>query len=361
MKLFFLIDYFGYGGKERRCLQLIKELNSRGYNDIYLILFDNIIVYTDLYNLNVSIQILDRKSPRDITVFFKLLKLMWKYKPDIVLSWSIMSSFWLNFIRLFIKFNYISAYVADITPIPGLISKISVKLSIILCKYIIGNSQAGLKAYNIPSKKQKLIYNGFDFDRLDKIEAPETVRQKFDITTKYIVTMVARVVKQKDYQTFIDAAKLLLSERNDIVFLCIGEGNLMDFYKQQLSEKELQKIRFLGTVNCVESIINITDICVLCTYDEGISNFILESMIIGKPVIATNIGGTPEIVQDKITGYLIAPDNSVELKIHINNLLNNKTLCNQMGNIAQKAAKEKFALNRMCDEFVEVFKAGSIK
>jgi glycosyltransferase involved in cell wall biosynthesis len=357
MKLFFLLDYFGLGGKERRSLQLIKELNNRGYNDIHIILFDNIVEYADiLQHLNVSIHILDRKSSRDIAVCFKLIKLIRKQKPDTVLSWSIMGSFWLNFISFFIKFNYISAYVANIAPIEGLISEISVKLSIIRCKYIIGNSQAGLKAYNIPLKKQKLIYNGFDFERLDKIEPSTTVRQKFDITTKYVVTMVARVVKQKDYQTFINAAKLLLSERDDITFLCVGSGDLTDFYQQQLTDKELTKIRFLGGINCVEDIINAANICVLCTYGEGISNFILESMAIGKPVIATNVGGTPEIVQDKITGYLIAKENPEKLKYYINQLLNDKKLCKQMGNAAKEIVKNKFTLNRMCDEFIEILK-----
>ncbi|GHT16037.1 glycosyl transferase group 1 [Bacteroidia bacterium] len=361
MKLFFFIDNCQTGGKERRCLQLIKGLNNRGYNDIHLILFDNSVGYKDtLRSLNVSIHILDRKSPRDIAVFFKLVKLIRKAKPDIVLSWSIMSSFWLNFIRLFIKFNYISAYVADITPIQGFISKISAKLSIVLCKYIIGNSQAGLQAYNIPSEKQKLIYNGFDFERLDKIEASEIVRQKFSITTKYVVTMVARVMKPKDYQTFIDAAKMLLSARNDITFLCVGAGILMEFYKKQLSEEESKLIRFLGSVNCVEDIINITNICVLCTYDEGISNFILESMAIGKPVIATNVGGTPEIVQDKITGYLISQENQEELIFYITSLLNDENLCNQMGNALKETVKDKFALDRMCDEFMEIFNASII-
>jgi hypothetical protein len=67
MKLFFLIDYFGYGGKEHRCLQLIKELNGRGYNDIYLILFNNIVVYTDLYKMKlcaIKWEILQKKRQK---------------------------------------------------------------------------------------------------------------------------------------------------------------------------------------------------------------------------------------------------------------------------------------------------------
>jgi len=188
------------------------------------------------------------------------------------------------------------------------------------------------------------------------LQQAQTVRQKLNISTQYVVTMAARVIIEKGYQTFINAAKLILSERNDVTFLCVGSGNMLDFFKQQLYESEQVKIKFIGNSDRVEDIINISDICVLSScYYEGVSNFILEAMAAGKPVIATEVGGTPEIVEDNVTGYLIEKNDVFQLKYYINYLLDNEDLRMQMGTDSLKLVKKKFSLDRMCDEFLKEF------
>ncbi|GHT61935.1 glycosyl transferase group 1 [Bacteroidia bacterium] len=357
MKIFLVLDELAIGGMQRRCLQLVKGLVDKGYNDVHLIIFNNIIEYTDTHNLNIPIHILNRKSHKDISVFFKLLNLIRTQKPDIVVSWTIMSTFWLNFIRLFINFNYLCAYVSNTTPFAFFsFRNFVVKFSFLMAKYIIGNSQVGLNVYKVPFSKRKLIYNGFNFKRINNLRHSHTVHYELNITTKYTVTMVARVIAEKGYQTFIDAAKLLLLERNDVTFLCVGNGNMLNYFKKQLSETESTIIKFIGNSNQVEEIINISDICVLSSnYSEGVSNFIMESMAIGKPVISTNVGGTPEIVQEKITGYMIKKNNFTDLKHYINILLDNEDLRIKMGIAATQVIREKFSLDRMCNEFSEVF------
>jgi len=134
-------------------LQLIKGLKNKEFTNVHLILFNDIIKYKDAYNMDISIHILGRKHKADLSVSLKLFKLIWQYKPDIVLSWTIMSTFWLNFIRLFVRFHYLCAYVSNTTPFAGFsFRNLVVKHSFFVAYTIIGNSQAGLNVYKVPLK-----------------------------------------------------------------------------------------------------------------------------------------------------------------------------------------------------------------
>lgn len=358
MRIIFLIDTLCRGGKERRCVQLIKGLNNLGLNDIHLVLFDNLIEYPEIHNLNVILYDLKRKSPKDIDVFKKIYKIIDNLNPDIVFSWSIMGSFYLNFIRIVRKFNYISGYVADVESFKKFsLANIARLMSFFISNYIVGNSNIGLTTYKVPINKRVLIYNGFDLERLNNIIDPSVVRNQLGIQTKYIVCMVATVYKAKDYQTYIDAAKLIIKERNDVTFLAIGKGPLLNFYCNQLTTKNEKKhINFIGNIDYVESVINACNISVLTTRSEGISNVILESMMFGKPVLSTNTGGTPEILVDSVTGYLLRPSSVGDLMSKVNLLLDNEELCFSMGKKGKEIATEKFSLESMSQSYLALFR-----
>ena len=356
MNLLFVIDMLGVGGKERRCLQLIKGLNDLGVKNVHLVLFDNVIGYNEVYDLDVEIHILRRKSKKDISVFFKLINLIRNIGPNIVLSWSLMSSFWLNLIRLFYQFNYLSAYVANCNkPQPFSIGNVARLMSFAASKYIIGNSDTGLRTYCVPKSKAVLIYNGFDFRRIDDLADSEKVRLLLGIKTPYVVTMVGRLTDAKDYQTYLESAKLLLGERRDFTFLAVGDGPLMGSYVKQLSKQEAEYIKFIGYRSNIEEIIQASDICVLCSPSEGISNFIVESMALGKPVIATNTGGTPEIVIDNVTGYLIEHKKVYLLKEKVAFLIDNEGVRLDFGRNGKSLVYSKFSLEKTTKQYYDLF------
>lgn len=356
MNLIFVIEQFGVGGKERRCLQLIKGLNDLGVKNIHLVLIDDIIGYREVYDLDVKIHVVGRKSKKDLSVFFRLFKIVKEIKPDIVLSWSLMSSLWLNFIHLFLRFNYLCAYVASTLPPSKYSIKNIIKLiSFNRAKYIIGNSKLGLEVFEVPNSKSYLIYNGFDFRRIENLSPIYIVKNSLDVKTRYLITMVARVSEGKDYKTYIEGARLVIEERDDVTFLAVGDGPLLDYFRKQLSETEKKYIRFIGQMSNIEDIINASDICVLCSDSEGVSNFILESMALGKPVIATNTGGTPEIVINGESGYLIQQKDKIDLKNKIISLLANNLMREKLGANGKQIALSKFSLNEMCKDYYALF------
>jgi glycosyltransferase involved in cell wall biosynthesis len=364
MKISYVLDSFGGGGKERRCLQLIQGLNNEGYNDIQVIIINNEVDYQDLYDTNIELHIIDRKNKKlnFLKTYHTLNQLLIKFNPDIVQVWGVFSAFFTNPTRIFKRFKYIGSYVADCnSPYFFSVSKLTVSLNIILSNYIIGNSKAGIIAYGIPLKKAKVIYNGFNESRYTKDGLTKIdIKDNLNIKSKNIVSMIGRVDNNKDQRTFIDAAKNILKFRRDITFLVIGKGENLEMLKNMINKEESKHIHFLGFRTDVEDLIKISDITVLCTnplvHKEGVSNSILESLAFGVPVIATNDGGTPEIIEHGINGFLINAFDSEDLKNKINEILNDENLSYSLSKNAVRIVKEKFTLTTMTNNYIELYK-----
>ena len=109
----------------------------------------------------------------------------------------------------------------------------------------------------------------------------------------------------------------------------------------------------------VESIINIFNIGILLTkediHGEGISNSILEYMALGKPVIATDGGGTVELVQDKVSGFLIKTKSILEMSSKIEYLLDNEKISKEMGNKGREIVNNKFNLTLMINNYIKLY------
>jgi glycosyltransferase involved in cell wall biosynthesis len=223
---------------------------------------------------------------------------------------------------------------------------------------IISNSLAGLRAYKAPPEKSNVIYNGFDFRRLQNLESISEIRDRFNIKTRFVVGMVASFLIYKDYETYLLAALKILNHRKDITFLCIGDGN-DDDYKKMISENDRLNIMFLGRQSRVEEIMNVCDVGVLTTNvnhaAEGISNAAMEFMALGKPTIVTDCGGSEELIKENESGYLIDAFSKEQLIEKINYLIDNESERKRIGQNAMNRIRDKFSMQAMFSSFQEEY------
>lgn len=359
MRISYILDAFGGGGKERRCLQVIQGLNKEGYKDIQVVLINDKLVYKELHETSAQIEIIDRKNKglNQIQTAMVMHKMLKAFNPDIVQAWGLMSAGVVLLVKPFLKFKMIASYVADnYTPhgTEGIINRICNSV----CVKIVSNSKAGLKAYGTPSSKAVLIYNGFNEMRFSNKVEKEAKKRDLGISTKYVVAMVATFWQTKDWQCYIDAAKHIVQKRQDISFLAVGKGPQWDFYNSQIRDEERPYIIMMGRRDDVDEIYQACDLTVLTSSNgEGVSNSIMESMAWGVPVIATNSGGTPEIIANGINGKLIDQQTPEAVAIMITDLIDDPELLSQMGRNASQTVKDGFLLQRMTRDFIELYKA----
>ena len=171
--------------------------------------------------------------------------------------------------------------------------------------------------------------------------------------------MVATFSDNKDYETYISAAKMIFQKRNDVTFLAIGDGENLEKCKKMVKPQFQDRIRFLGKQNDVESIINVFDVGVLSTntkvHGEGISNSIMEYMALSKPVVATRGGGTNELIEEWVTGFMVPSGDYNKLSHWIEHLLTNMQLAEQMGKAGKKRLKDYFSMKNMIESYIALY------
>ena len=349
MKILFFIDGLKSGGKERRLVELIKGISSDDRLNMELVLTSKEIHYQDIFLTHIKIHYLIRVKKRDPKIFYSFYKIAKEYQPDIIHVWSNLVALYAIPAKWVLNIPMINNQIGDV-PISkpsGILNKF---LTFPFSNWIVANSIAGLQAYDAPKHKSSVIYNGFDFNRISNLKDPLSVKKAFKIETRYLVGMIASFSILKDYKTYIEAALIVLSQRKDITFICVGTGNDQKF-REMVEPKYIENILFLGGQSDVESIMNACDIGVLSTYTEGISNALLEFCALGKPVITTNGGGNGELVSDGKTGFLIPQKSPEILANKILLLINDQKLSTGMGIAGNRRIKDHFSIEHMIHNF----------
>lgn len=362
MKILFVANSLVSGGTERRLVELAKGLSKFPDVKLRLVLFSEEIHYSEIKQLDIKIDIIKRIPKKNPIVFYHFYRLCKSWKPDLIHSWGTMSSIWAIPSVVLLRIKLINGNIVNA---PDNISFFDseyfrAKITFPFSKIIVGNSKAGLKAYKVPNDKGICIYNGFDEHRISNLKEPNILKEELQITTKYIVGMVGSFSERKDYETYFNAANLILVKRNDITFLAVGEGPMLEKFTSTIPEKFTNHFRLTGARRDIESLVNIFTIGVLTTnaklHGEGISNAILEYMALGKPTIATKCGGTPEIVSHMKTGILI-PDNSAKTLVEkLTYLLENLEVRESMGNMAKTTIKNHFSLQKMTESYFNLYR-----
>ena len=359
MKILFFIDCLPAGGKERRLIELMKVLSLNPYIQFELAVMDHSIHYKEVFDLNINIHYLIRKTKKDIRIVPKLFSLCKTIKPDIIHCWDGMTAIYSIPVCKILGIRLINGMVTNTPQKQNVFNSnwLRARLTFPFSDCIVGNSQAGILAYQVPRKKSIVIHNGFNFSRTENIVDTSIIRKQVNINTKFVIGMVASFSKSKDYKTYFEAAQKLLDLRTDVTFLAIGSKTDSEISNSMIEDSKQKYFKLLGKQNDVESYVNIMDICVLSTFTEGISNSILEYMALGKPVIATSGGGTNEIIENNITGFLVDASNPEQLLDKILLLLNDEDLRLKLGNAGKERIKVDFSINTMLDKYLTVYKS----
>lgn len=360
VKILFFINGLSAGGKERRLVELMKGLNTNPSVHFELVVMSRDIHYKEVFNLNTQIHFLIRNSRRDISIFKRLYVLCKRIRPDILHCWDSMTALYAAPVCKLLKIKLVNGSVIETPVQQNIFNKywLRARLAFPFSNVIIGNSEAGLRAYRAPRKKSKCFYNGFNFQRIENINQSVT-KESLKINTSYLVIMVGAFSNRKDYSCYISAATKLCTVRNDITFIALGDGETFNSVLSKIPEAFKDRIRLLGKQSNVESFIAISDICVLATnskvHGEGISNSILEYMALAKPVVATEGGGTNEIVVDGKTGFLVKASDAQELSDKINLLLDNDSLRFSMGHAGKERILQHFSINEMVGKYFSLY------
>ena len=360
-KIVFVIRDLDYGGAQRQLITLVKELDKQKFDITILCFYANGLLEKDLKNNHISFICLDKQTRWDVFGFlWRLFKYLKQIKPDVMHGYLSAA----NLLTIFFKPFFLSTQVvwgirdSNISPseydwLENLIFKIECFLSRFV-DLVIVNSHAG-KTYHLshgfPKHKTIVIPNGIDTDRFKSDrKAGEIVRSEWNITQNIIlIGLIGRLAPMKDHPTFLRAASLICQKRQDVRFVCIGNGtpeyaaNLYGLAKELNIEDEVLWANGRSDMPAVYSALDI--VCSSSAYGEGFGNVIGEAMACGVPCVVTDVGDSAWLVGD--TGIVVPPSNPEALK---NGLINKITAIQhqkEAENDARKRIVEQFSVQQL--------------
>ncbi|MTK53264.1 glycosyltransferase [Paludibacter sp.] len=196
-----------------------------------------------------------------------------------------------------------------------------------------------------------------DYSMYNKEESRQKIRTELGIRPDEIVGVtVGRVTFGKGHKTLIDAIKLLETRNYNIRYLIVGEGDYLDELQTQLADEiKSKQVILLGQRSDVKDILFASDIFILPTLHENLSIALLEACAAKLAIIATNVGGNPEVIQHGKTGIMIPPRNAEKLANAILALVRNPEKRERLAVQAQKNARTDFSQEKIFNEIETMY------
>jgi len=198
--------------------------------------------------------------------------------------------------------------------------------------------------------KITVIHNGVDLERFQALPRPRPPDGCFRIGT------VGRLAPVKDQQCLLEAFDLLAAEHPRAHLVIAGGGELRESLTRRAQASPFaERIRLPGEIRDVPALLGSLDLFVLPSRNEGISNTILEAMAAGLPVVATDVGGNPELVRPEITGTLVPAGDPGALARVLAAYLNDPELGATRGRAGRERVGERFSLRRMISAYADLY------
>ena len=207
----------------------------------------------------------------------------------------------------------------------------------------------------------RLIYNGVDLDRYDHQEACCTLPEEYGMEPgSQIVGVVARLEPEKGHPTLVEAWPKVLRAVPDTYLLIVGEGSRRDALEAQARELRVaHRVVFTGRRDDVPAVTAALDVAVLPSYREAQGLTILEAMALSRPVVASNVGGIPEMIDDGKTGLLVPAHDADALADAIVRLLTNHPLADTLGRAGHDMVHDRFCIELMVAATQSIYDEGA--
>jgi glycosyltransferase involved in cell wall biosynthesis len=206
-----------------------------------------------------------------------------------------------------------------------------------------------------------LIYNGVDLQRYDHQEPCCTLPEEYGMEAgSKLVGVVARLEPEKGHPTILEAWPTVLRSVPDAYLLIVGEGSRREALEAQARELRIaHRVVFTGRRDDVPAVTAALDVAVLPSYREAQGLTILEAMALSRPVVASDVGGIPEMIEDGVTGLLVAPRDALGLARAIVRLLTDHPYADTIGRAGHDLVHERFCIELMVSEVEEIYDEGA--
>lgn len=341
-----------YGGSTSRVLSLLSQFSN---DHVALAALEDSAIAREAYKKGLPIRILGRRKVEPL-ILPRLIKLIHNERYQVLDSQNIQSKFYSNLACTLTKTALVSTIHSWYVNEHGRSStrgriyttlELATNQALSLYITVSEKDRQSLISSGIDPKKIELIYNAVNIKDVPSTEN-DWLKKRLGLQTDALIcTAVGRLVAIKGYDILIEAAKKACKEIPNLVFVLIGEGPMKETLEAQIHKAGLAgRVILAGFFERSEvlSAVTASSLFIMPSRYEGTPIALLEAALLGRPILASNAGGIPELVTHEEHALLVQPENPLALANGIIRLCQDRTLSNKLSYNAQNRVKVKFSV-----------------
>lgn len=363
IRVLLVLRDIGMGGTERQVVELCRAINKEALDVTVALFFNEGGFFPELKETGVCVRVLCTRRSYKLKAFFSLLRFIRKGEFDIVHSFLPIPNLIGGLAGKLCGKPTVSSLRVNFFSRRNIFCWMDVAALRFLSDYVIVNSRAGrecaIRRYGARPASVRLIYNGMNFS-----PAPPggegRLRAELGIEDgARVVVSVGRVSRQKGFEFFVEAARIITDSGNrKAVFFIAGKAE--DAYGplvRRIARLNLgRSVRLLDARRDIAGLLQIADVFVLASLWEGFPNVLLEAMSAGKAIVATAIPGNDEVISDGKTGIMVPPADARALARAVSLLLEDEGLAQRLGEEARCQALRRFSAERLAQEYMSFYR-----
>lgn len=369
MKVIHMISGDLWAGAEAQAFTLLSHLNKIANLELAVIVLNEGLLAIKLRELAISVYVLDESKTSAIDITNKVRRILVSERADILHTHrykenvlGALASRWAGKPRLvktvhgltetFSPFNHLKASLY------GLLDR---AISRLLFDRIICVSNHTLQAVSKHYHQDQLICirNGIDVEVTHASTNRADVRARLDIDlSAQVIGYAGRLVGIKGLEYFLEAISIVRSTIPDACAVLIGDGPEMNRLRTLAATLGIEDlVNFVGHRSDIYDLVGAMDVFVLPSLSEGTPMVLLEAMSLGTPIVATQVGGVPEILTHGVTGLLVTPGDAQQLATAIADVLTHKDKAQRQAAIAREAVQRNLSAQSMAEATKTLYKS----
>lgn len=360
--IWYVFPSMDLGGAEKHVIQLASRLRERGFETGIVTIFEEGALARAIRKEGLPFVCLKEKEGWRPATFFRIFRWVQSVRPSILHTY------------LF-GFHLFVGLPARLLKVPILISsrrelahwkkkrhRWLENLGNRFVDRVVSCSEAAknwaLQNERIDPAKVLTLYNGVDLKRFDGTLRDPKIRLEFRVPVGVpLIGTVANFSYEKGYPYLLDAVRRIHERRSDAWFLFVGSGRFEQEMRTEAAASGAGKrIIFAGQRRDIPEILRGLDIFVLASLVEGFPNVLLEAMAMARPVVATNVGGIPELVTSGEEGLLVPARDGKSLAEAVLSLIGDPARASRLGQRALQRIQAGFSLERMVDDYEKLYR-----
>ena len=366
LRLLVVSDEMEVGGTQRQITRMLLDLDRDAFEPTLVYFRERSFFVDQLEAAGIRVVRIDKRRRVDPGFFLRLRGFVARGGLDVVHCFSITAELWGALALASIAPARRPALLSSIRntydwehPLRRRIKAFAARRS----WRVVANSQAGAsgaaQAMGLEPRRLPVIYNGVESEAPPDTDTAR-LREMLGVDAGApVVLFVGRLVEHKDVPTLLRAAARLRDR--GVCVLLAGDGPLAPALQADIDRLDLRgRVRLLGQRDDTAALMRLSDMVVLPSVSEGLSNVIIEAMMQGLPVIASRVGGNVELVGHDATGLLFEAGDDAGLAESLARLLDDPALRARLGAAASQRALRDFSVRGMVDAYSSLYRDAAV-